>query len=95
MAARVTGDREALARAIEHMRPDIEGIALDESTAGDLTARATSLELYSLDMQLRSRVNRMRDPFEHKEPGGGWVQFAVTLAAVTVSQTAASPGQQQ
>ena len=80
MAVAATGDREALARAVEHMRPDIEGVAIENG--GDLSARASNVELYSHDMQLMARVNRMRDPYSHHEPGGGWVQFLLTLAAV-------------
>ena len=80
MAVEMTGDREALARAVEHMRPDMEEIA--SGAAADITSRTSVVELQSHDMQLRVRVNRMRDPVAHKEPGGGWVQFAVTLAAV-------------
>ena len=79
MAVEMTGDRESLARAVDHMRPKVEDEAAD-SFAG----RASVVELQSHDMQLMTRVNRMRDPFEHMEPGGGWLQFALTLAAVLV-----------
>lgn len=80
MAVELTGDKEALARAVQHMRPDMEEFA--NGTVTDINARASAVELQSHDMQLSVRVNRMRDPIVHREPGGGWVQFAVTLAAV-------------
>ncbi len=80
MAVEMTGDRESLARAVEHMRPDMD--ELDSEVSDTLAGRSTAVELHSHDMQLRTRVNRMRDPFGHMEPGGGWLQFALTLAAV-------------
>ena len=80
MAVEMTGDRESLARAVEHMRPDMDELASEG--ADTLAGRSSVVELHSHDMQLKTRVNRMRDPFGHMEPGGGWLQFALTLAAV-------------
>ncbi len=79
MAVEMTGDRESLARAVERMRPDMDEFS--NGGAADFSARASVVELHSHDMQLKTRMNRLRDPFEHMEPGGGWLQFALTLAA--------------
>ncbi len=80
MAVEMTEDREALAKAVQRMRPDMDELA--SGASADITSRASFVELQSHDMQLRARVNRMRNPVAHKERAGGWVQFAVTLAAV-------------
>jgi Zn-dependent protease with chaperone function len=80
IAVEITGDREALAAAIEHMRPEINELSEEK----DMTFMASSVELMSHDMLLKGRVTHIRHPRQGVEPGGGWFQLAVTLAVVLV-----------
>ena len=78
MSCRMTGDCEALARAIEHMRPDTDDLEVS------IPDRASQIEMRGHDMLLNRRINRMREGAQAGEPGGGWFQFAATLALVLV-----------